>query len=69
MKHGENKPDISRADFFFAMLSAQRNHSVEEIAARLMEFSTKAKENGPRYAQLTAENAMAATERQKRGRA
>jgi hypothetical protein len=64
----ENKPDISRADFF-ALLSAQRNHSIEEIAARLVEVSSKAKENGPQYARLTAENAMAANERQRRSRA
>jgi len=69
MKHGENTPDISRADFFFALLCAQRNHSIEEIAGRLMELSAKAKENGQHYAQLTAENAMAATERQRRSRA
>jgi DNA invertase Pin-like site-specific DNA recombinase len=69
MKHGENKADISRADFFYAMLCAQRNFSTEQIASRLMELSTKAQENGPHYAQLTAENAMAATERQKRSRA
>jgi hypothetical protein len=69
MKHGENKPDISRADFFFAMLSAQRGYSIEEIAARLIEVSIKAQENGPQYARLTAENATAATERQRRSRA
>lgn len=69
MKHGEDKPDISRADFFWAMLAAQRNHSVEEIAARLMELSSKAQENGHRYAHLTAENAVAASERQRRSRA
>ena len=69
MNHGENKPDISRADFFFAMLCAQRNWGIPEIADRLMEVSTKAKENGPHYAQLTAENAVAATERQRRSRA
>jgi len=69
MKHGEDKPDISRADFFWAMMSAQRGPSIEEIAARLMEVSSKAQENGPRYAQLTAENAMAANERQRRNRA
>lgn len=68
-KHGENKPDISRADFFYAMLCAQRGWDIPEIASRLMEQSGKAKENGERYAQLTAENAMAATERQRRSRA
>jgi hypothetical protein len=69
MKHGENRPDISRADFFFAMLCAQRNWGIPEIADRLMQLSSKAKENGPHYAQLTAENAMATTERERRGRA
>jgi hypothetical protein len=69
MKHGENKPDISRADFFFAMLCSQRNWGVDEIADRLMEVSSKAQENGPQYARLTAENATAATERQRRSRA
>jgi hypothetical protein len=68
-KHGENKPDISRADFFWAMMAAQRGHSINEIAARLMEVSSKAKENGEQYARLTAENAAAATERQRRSRA
>jgi hypothetical protein len=57
MKHGEHKPDISRADFFYCMLCAQRGWSIEETAGRLMEISTKAKENGPHYARFTAENA------------
>jgi hypothetical protein len=34
-----------------------------ETTAKLMEVSDKAKENGPRYAALTAENAAAAVER------
>jgi len=67
--HDKSGPDISRADYFFAMLSAQRGHSIEEIAARLMDLSSKAKENGERYARLTAENATAATERQRLSRA
>jgi hypothetical protein len=28
MQHGENKPDVSRADFFFSMLCAQRGWSI-----------------------------------------
>jgi hypothetical protein len=32
---------------------------IEDVAARLIEFSSKAKENGERYARLTAENATA----------
>jgi DNA invertase Pin-like site-specific DNA recombinase len=69
MKHGENKPDISRADFFFALMAAQRGWDAPDIASRLMDLSSKAKENGQRYADLTAENAVAATERQRRSRA
>jgi hypothetical protein len=43
--------------------------SVEETAARLMDESTKAKENGERYALLTAQNAAAAlARRQGKGR-
>jgi hypothetical protein len=45
----------------------ERGHSIEEIAAKLMELSAKAKENGEQYARLTAENASVATQRQ-RGR-
>jgi hypothetical protein len=50
MNHGKTGPDISRADFFWAMMAAQRNHDASAIAAKLMEFSDKAKENGERYA-------------------
>ncbi len=43
---------------------------IPETTIRLMEVSTKAKENGPRYAALTTQNAAAAVERkgQKAGR-
>lgn len=34
----------------------------EEAASKLMEMSAKAKENGPRYAALIAQNAVAAVE-------
>jgi hypothetical protein len=67
MKHGENTPDISRADFMWSLMAAQRGHGRDAIADRLMELSSKAEENGERYARLTAENAVAAVERQ-RGR-
>jgi hypothetical protein len=63
MNNSKTGPDISRADFLWCMMSAQRGHAVEEIAARLMEISTKAHENGEQYARLTAENATAASER------
>ena len=63
MNHAKDARDISRADFFFAMLAAQQGRGIEEIAARLMELSSKAKENGEQYARVTAENATAAAER------
>lgn len=69
MNNGKSGPDISRADFFWAMMAAQRGHGIEEIASRLMEISSKAKENGDRYAQTTAQNAVAAADRQRRSRA
>src|ERR1035437_5565280 len=58
-------PDISRADF--SVRSSARSGG-DEIAARLMELSANAQENGESYARLTAQNASAATSRQ-RGRA
>ena len=67
MKHGENTRDISRADFMRSLMAAQQGHCIDAIADRLMELSSKAEENGERYARLTAENAVAAVERQ-RGR-
>lgn len=66
-------PDRSMADFFWCMMSAQRGHSIEDIAARLLEVSAKAQENARRhdegYALVTAQNGAAAAERgRKRGR-
>ena len=58
-----NRPDISRADFTFCLLALDWGRSVEEVADRLMQESSKAKENGERYALLTAQNAAAALER------
>jgi hypothetical protein len=43
--------------------------SIESTAAQLMEESSKARENGERYALLTAQNAAAAVERRQRSRA
>jgi hypothetical protein len=70
MNNSKTGPDISRADFMWCLMAAQRSHSVEEIAARLMEVSSKADENGEQYARLPAENATAAAsmQRQKTGR-
>jgi hypothetical protein len=52
------------------MMALDWGFDISETEAKLMEVSTKAKENGPRYAALTAQNAAAAVERnrQKRGR-
>lgn len=58
--HSNTAPDISRADFFWSMMAAQRGWSIDAIAGRLMELSSKAQENGEQYAWLTAENATAA---------
>lgn len=54
------RPDISRADFTWCMIAIDWGWSIEETAARLMEESTKARENGKRYALLTAERSAAA---------
>jgi hypothetical protein len=56
-------PDISRADFTWCMTAISWGWSVEDVAARLMQESAKARENGERYAKLTAKNAAAAAER------
>jgi DNA primase RepB-like protein len=68
LNHAGTAPDISRADYFWCLMAAQRNWGIEEIAARLMEESSKARENGENYARLTAENASAAVDRGRRPR-
>jgi flagellar biosynthesis/type III secretory pathway protein FliH len=65
-------PDRSKADFVWCLMAAQRGHSIEDVAARLLEVSAKAQENARRhdegYARATAENAAEAAERgRKRG--
>ena len=55
-----DRPDISRADFTFAVIAIDWGNSPEETAARLMQVSDKARENGPSYAEMTARNAAAA---------
>ena len=52
-----NGSDISRADFTWCMIAADWGWTVEEVAARLMELSRKAQENGQAYAVRTAQNA------------
>jgi hypothetical protein len=58
--HGNTGPDISRADFTWCMIAIDWGRSTEETAARLMEHSPKARQNGARYALLTARRAAAA---------
>jgi len=58
-----DRPDISRADYTFCLLAIDWGWSLEETAARLMQESGKAQENGEAYALRTARNAAAAIER------
>lgn len=60
---GSDRPDISRADFTFCLLAIDWGWGIEDTAARLMQVSSKAQENGEAYALRTAENAAAAIER------
>jgi len=60
--HGEDRPDISRVDFVFARTAFEWGWTRPEIASRLMELSSKAK-NNEAYAVLTATNAAASVER------
>jgi hypothetical protein len=62
--HGENKPDTSRADFTWCRTAIEWGWSVEATAGRLLELSAKAKENGERYASLTATRAAESVDRQ-----
>jgi hypothetical protein len=57
------RPDISRADFTFCLLAIDWGWSVEEAAARLLQESGKAQENGEAYALRTAGAAAKAIER------
>lgn len=61
--HRGERPDISRADFTWCMTAIDWGWSIEDTAARLLEESTKAKENGEAYALTTARNAAAAVAR------
>jgi hypothetical protein len=58
-----NRPDVSRADFTFCLLAIDWGWSVEETAARLLQESGKAQENGEAYALRTAGAAARAIER------
>jgi hypothetical protein len=60
-----NRPDISRADFTFCLLAIDWGWNIEDTTARLLRESSKARENGERYALRTAQNAAAAIERRR----
>jgi len=68
LNHAKTGPDISRADFFWCLLAAQRGWRTQEVAERLMELSSKAAKNGESYARQTAEHAAEVHNRQGRGR-
>jgi hypothetical protein len=66
-------PSRSHADLTWCMMAAQRGHSTQDIADKLLEVSAKAQERArlhdEGYALVTAQNAAAAAERgRKRGR-
>jgi hypothetical protein len=58
-----DRPDISRADYTFCLLAIEWGWNIVETAARLLQESSKARENGEAYALRTARNAAAAIER------
>jgi hypothetical protein len=61
-REGERR-DRSRADYTFCLLAIDWGRGVEETAARLIQESAKARENGEAYALRTARAAAAAIER------
>ena len=50
-------PKRTSADFVFCKIALSWGHGIEETAARLLEVSSKAQENGEAYARKTAERA------------
>ncbi len=69
-KSRPGNPRESMADFTWCLTAISWGHGIEDTAARLMEESGKARENGEHYALKTAQNAAAAHRRnQQRSRA
>lgn len=62
--HGEDRPDISRADFTWCRTAIEWGWSAQATASRLLELSAKAKEMGEAYAVLTATRAAESVDRQ-----
>lgn len=65
VRGGENRPDISKADFVWCMTALDWGWSMAATAARLLQESRKAQENGERYALLTVQSAATAVARRK----
>lgn len=63
---GEGK-DISRADWQFSLIAADRGFNADEIAAELMNTSEKAKQDGIKYAERTAKRAVEIVAKRKAG--
>jgi hypothetical protein len=61
--HQGDRPDVSKADFTWCMTAIDWGWPVEDTAKRLMQESSKARENGEGYALTTAQNAAAAIAR------
>lgn len=60
---GSHRPDVSRADFTFCLLAMDWGWSMAATSQRLMEKSSKARENGVVYARRTVERAAAVLSR------
>jgi DNA primase RepB-like protein len=58
-------PDRSRADYVWCMIAISWEHGIDDTAARLMQESRKAREEGKSYALQTARQAAAAVERRR----
>jgi hypothetical protein len=65
-QRGEGK-DISRADWQFSLIAADRGFTADEITAKLMNVSEKAKTDGIKYAERTARRAVENVSRRKTG--
>jgi hypothetical protein len=66
-KSRPGKKRESLADFTWCKTALDLGFSIEETANKLMELSSKARENGERYAVLTAGNVAAAVQRRGQG--
>lgn len=57
-RNRSEEKDTSRADWQFALIAADRGFTAQEIAAEIMNLSEKAKQEGQRYAERTAQRAF-----------